>query len=270
MRVPSRLACGRLTTMVRFEAAIETPLAFRQGGLLSGRVSDAISLEFDGSDYVWHAGGRDGGRPCWPVVTVMLFGAVDTTVVETRISRLLSALSFHYDVPMSIAVTMGSGWKHKFDRPLIGQPGFGARQLAPPPRRVDVAADDRLRLTLALWREARSARSPAYRYLAFYNALDAAFDDDQDARSKFVADQMRDADLPEGASSANLDWVRYLREVLRNAVAHAVRPAGRPVLDPDDASDRHALTSGAAHLALLVRRRMEQRWECPVRVLQAS
>lgn len=252
--------------MVRFEAAIDTPLAFRQGGVLSGRTANAVSIEFDEFKYVWHDGSRMAGALCWPVVTVIVHGMVDTTAVETRISRLLSALSFHYDVPMSISVTAGAGWKQEFDPPLIGQPGYGRRQLEAAAERVEVLADDRLRLTLALWREARSASSPAYRYLAYYNALDAAFDDDQSARAEFVADQLRDAALPEGVRSENFDWGRYLREVLRNAVAHAVRPEGRPILDPDETTHRHALTGGASHLARLVRTRVESRWPSPVRV----
>lgn len=253
--------------MMRFEAAIETPLAFREGGVLSGRAADPVGFEFDERKYVWHNGSRDNERLCWPVVTVVLAGDVDTISEETRINRLLSALSFCYDLPMSIAATVGTGWKQEFDPPLIGQPGYGARQLEASPQRVELLADDGLRLTLALWREARTARSPAYRYLAYYNALDAAFDDDQDARAAFVANQLRDAALPKDATARSVDWPHYLREVLRNAVAHAVRPQGRPMLDPDETTDRHALMGGAKHLAELVRTRVEMRWPNAIRVL---
>ncbi len=252
--------------MTRWEAAIDTPLAFREGGLLSSHATEAVGIEFDGCRYVWHDGARDGERPCWPVVTVMVSGMADTSIVENGISRLLSALSFRYDLPMAIDSTAGTGWKKEFDRPFIGQPGFGTRQLESAPQRVEVPEDDRLRLTLALAREARSARSPAYRFLAYYNALDAAFDDDQDARTRFIAKQLREAEVPSNVDSTTFEWSRYLREVLRNAVAHAIRPEGRPMLDPDATSDRRALTAGASHLAGLVRSRVATRWPDPVRV----
>lgn len=255
--------------MVRWEAAIDTPLGFRDGGVLSSRSAKFVDIEFDGHTYAWHDGVREDERLCWPVVSTKVVGEVNAHQVVTGINRLLSALSFHFDLPMSIDTTAGAGWKDEFDPPLLGQPGYGARQLESALDRVEVRADDRLRLTLALWREGRSARSPAYRYLAYYNALDAAFDDDQHARATFIADQLRHEKLPVGAETRQYGWARYLQDVLRNAVAHAVRPQGRPMLDPDETMDRGALTAGAIKLATLVRSRVEDRWPRPVKVVAA-
>jgi hypothetical protein len=56
------------------------------------------------------------------------------------------------------------------------------------------------------------------------------------------------------------EWPHYLKDNLRNAVAHAVRRPGKPVLDPDDLTDRSELDTASSILADLVRRRVRERW----------
>lgn len=250
---------------MRYEAAIDTPLAFREGGLLSMRAAESVSIEFEERRYVWHKHRRDGDRQHWPVLTLLLRGSVDETAVESAISRLLSALSFMYELPMAISATAGTGWKQEFDPPIIGQPGYSFRQLEPPPGRVHVVGGHPLGLVLALMREARSARSPAYRYLAYYNALAVAFDDDKEAKARFIDEQLEHAPGPQGEIPSGFDWNLHFRDRLRNAIAHTIRPPGRPVLNPDDTTDRWLLTDGADRLAALVRTQVQSRWPRPVR-----
>src|SRR5262245_57951607 len=101
-------------------------------------------------------------------------------------NNFLSAVFFAVDQPVSVVTSAAAGYKKEFDAPLITQPGNGSALFLRPPSRVHVEPDKRLRLVLALFREGRGAESPFYRFLARYNALDAAFDNVERERDDFI------------------------------------------------------------------------------------
>lgn len=248
---------------MRHEAAIDTPLAFSASGPGAFAPLPMVAMEFEERRFVWHDSREGSDRQHWPVVSVE--GTVGGSHDEAAINRFLSALCFVYDMPMSVVSTAGAGFKKELDPPLIAQPGYGTRVLMPPTRAISVDADERLRLTLALNREGRSATSPFYRYLALYNALDAAFDSHKQKRDEFIRSSLASATPPSFAETPGFDWAEYLRDSLRNAVAHAVRHPGKPVLNPDESADRAALHQAADHIARLVRLRVQERWPEGVR-----
>lgn len=243
---------------MRYEAAIDTPLGFSASGPGSFERLPMVAIEFDQLRCIWHDGREEADHQYWPVVSLEATGGGSDAAVA--INRFLSALCFVYDMPMSVASTAGAGFKKELDLPLIAQPGYGARVLMSPISAIAVEADERLRLTLGLHREGRSATSPFYRYLALYNSLDAAFDNHEQERDEFARAGLVSADLPSSSDGPDFDWAEYLRDSLRNAVAHAVRRPGKPVLDPDEATDRAALHQAAEHIARLIRLRVQTRW----------
>ena len=122
--------------------------------------------------------------------------------------------------------------------------------------------DDDLRLVLALHREGRSAGSPFYGFLAYWNALEAAFDLDEQQLAAFI-------DAAPARAVAGSTTTRHRRrdgrgtcaESNRDAVAHAVRKSSRDtVRDPDDPRDRGRLNRDSRLLVRLLEDRVEQRW----------
>ena len=108
-------------------------------------------------------------------------------------------------------------------------------------------------------------RELMHRFLSFWNALDATFDNDKSRIEQFL-----DAEAPRHAGAfdynpAPANWHRYLYDSNRNAIAHAVRRPGKPLLDPDLPHDRSRLYRDSRLLERLVRTAVEQRWPRPVR-----
>lgn len=243
---------------MRHEAAIDTPLGFSASGPGSFERLPMLAIEFNELRFIWHDGREGADRQYWPIVSVEAAGGEGQAAA--KINRFLSALCFIYDVPMLVASAAGTGFKKELDPPLIAQPGYGVRVLMPPVSAIAVAVDERLRLTLALNREGQSATSPFYRYLALYNALEAAFDNHEQERDEFMRTNLAAVVPPSSSDRSSFDWADYLRDSLRNAVAHAVRRTGKPVLDPDESADRSALHQAAEHIAGLIRLRVQERW----------
>lgn len=216
--------------------------------------TDQIHLEFNSQLFVWHDQRR--ARSIAPVVTTIVANGDDYAAERLLTNRLLSALSFALDYPIAVLTVGAAGYKSEFDRPLLGQPAStDGLVILDAPRSIQVIADPRLRTVLGLYREGRAASSPFYRLLAFFNALDAAFDGRDSPRDEFVtAHAQMDGTTPAGG------WGAHVREAFRNAVAHAVRSEGRPVLDPDDIDDWQAFSSVADALRRLVRQRVRERW----------
>lgn len=247
--------------MARFEAAVETSLAFSSNELLVP-AREPTTIEFDGYSFVWHP--NDGvdteGDTSWPTVTVMS-KSTDYRAEMQATNRFLSALSHLYDVPIAVLATSATGFKGEFDSPLLHQPlGPFTRILVGPPSSIVVLPDQRLRLVLALEREARSSRSAFYRYLAYYNALDASFDGNASALAAF-ADSHIEGSPPDNDPS----WSFYLTQSLRHALAHTVRDEGRLVLDPDESDDQIKLAIATERLLELLRLRTRDRWPEGVR-----
>ncbi len=226
-------------------------------------VAEQTVIMFDGYRFVWHANGEDRkrGDPCWPTVTVMASDPDDYANETHATNRLISVMTFAFDHPMTIEDAVATGYKSEFDPPLLRQPSSSLGMVViTAPTAISVGGDARLRLVIALFREARSANSAFYRFLAYFNALDAAFDNNEKARDDFVRTSLATSPVVAEISATPSDWSHHLKDNLRNAVAHAVRRPGKPVLDPDDLRDRSQLDQASGMLAELVRRRVRERW----------
>jgi hypothetical protein len=231
--------------MARYEVTVHSTLCFSENPPGIGELSilEVVPIRFDGREFIWHANIQPTEYgSLWPSVTVVLDDANDYAAEELATRRFLSAMSFVYKAPMGELDTGASGFKRRLDRPLVISPGrhLGA-VVHEAPSGLFVEADDRLRLTLGLAREAVSSDSPFYRFLALYNALDAAFDNNEAERDAFVRRALRDVPLPVDVSTS--DWDEYFLESNRHDIAHAVRYPGRPTLDPDAPRDRGRLTT---------------------------
>ena len=173
--------------MTRYEAAVSTHVAFGEPGGPAFSRADQLVIQFDGRAFVWHDLRQPESDGVDPVVTTMVDDATDSGSEMLATNRFISALSFVTDQPMAIGVNAAAGFKGELDRPLLGQPALAATVIVRAPTAIDVSADGRLRLVLGLFREGRAANSPFYGFLALYNALDAAFDNNERQRNAFIA-----------------------------------------------------------------------------------
>jgi hypothetical protein len=144
-----------------------------------------------------------------------------------------------------------------------GAPGSPLRlQLRALPSEIVVVDDAVLRHTLAHHREGMNTESPFFRFLAFWNAMDVAFDGDEAQRDAYLRDTstraggtLRDYDPPPP------DFAAYLIESSRNAIAHAIRnDPSRVAIDPDEPLDRVRLHRDARLVRELLRARIDERW----------
>lgn len=261
MESTPRLSAGRevgttLAGMARFEVGLITPLRFKEPGDEDDRPIEDLwktataSISFEGLEFVWH----DPDEEHDPALTVV---HEDTRpvfrAVQEATQRLLSALAFETGLPIgTLGPGSGSGetdarWQAGVHPP---RSSYGVR-LRVAPSSVSVLADKRVRLALALHREALSANSPLYRFLAYWNAIEAAIPN-RTARRAFV-----DALVPPEWHRRKSDEVPkhpydYFWKRPRTAVAHGEHGPGR-VVNPDEPAERARLESDADVLEPLVR-----------------
>jgi hypothetical protein len=180
--------------MARCEAAVRTTLAFHRDtnprrDFFAAADLAPLAIRFEHRDFVWHPNREAGpdGEDWWPGVTVVADDPRSFDPEKEAMHRFLSALAFHLHEPIEVLNLGGSGVSNPFDRPITraARGGLGDRhELAP--TEVAVVGDDRLRLVLALYREGLNSESPFYRFLSFWNALDAAHNADDSAVDAFI------------------------------------------------------------------------------------
>lgn len=157
---------------------------------------------------------------------------------KLRVMRFLSALAWTHSAGLSTSGIGGCG--------RLRIEGPANRWITPKKRgfhagTLPVPATDLERLVLALMREARSLRHPAYSFLTFYRAIEALVPGKE--RKDWIPAQIDSllASKDEavhglwhlGGSSAGL-LSDHLREARRCAIAHGKSKSGKPVVDPDD------------------------------------
>jgi hypothetical protein len=184
---------------------------------------------------------------------------------EEAMERLLSAISFAYDTGIEVTSYGADGEPDPRWKPSVRDSGFPfGRVLFGYPERVEVDDDHELRIALGHYREARNAGSPFYRFLAFWNALEAACGD-ENKRAVFVKavgprHPWGEADWPRPP-----DLAAYLWDAGRNAIAHVLRSSRKPRVDPDLPQDRRRLEHDGWFLRGVVREAIETRWPSGVR-----
>jgi hypothetical protein len=159
-----------------------------------------------------------------PPIPEMKYGPTLTTVHEsdndleparTSVARLVSALVWHHDVLIDARRFNTSGETDPLHRPVhVEVHAFPGTTISPAPESIQVAADERLRLALAVFREAVNASTPYLAYLAFYNAIDTAFDGNRRELDTFINDE---------ASGA-----RGIEEYIQRVTSGLATPSPRP------------------------------------------
>jgi hypothetical protein len=255
--------------MARHEIAVRTTIVFhtRTPPFDVFQIEpEQVTISFQGRDFIWHQNLEPGpdGEEWWPGVTVV---ADHNNYEEERelMHRFLSALTYELEEPMEVLNGGGTGVAKPLAPPVprAMRRGFG-NQIREAPAAIEVTDDERLRLVLALYREGKNSESRFYRFLSYWNALDATFDTDAERISEFIDAK---ADRWAGAFDFRVrpdSWSKYLYDSNRCAIAHAVRDAGRPVLDPDLPDDRARLERDSRFLERLLRFAIEDIWPRPV------
>jgi hypothetical protein len=262
--------------MSRLEAAVRSPIAFRRE-LRDGRHAfqdkpETVGIEFDDRLFVWHAFPDQepdpifGPRELGPSVTTVLAAGEEYAVVATELERFLSALAYHYEQPAEVVAYGSSGEQDAYHPSITRAPRTHAGWMMAEPYEV-------IRLTreppavlpaLAYFREGLNAGSPFYRFLAYWNCIEAVFDGNWQRRDLFVADT-----VPLYRARWE-DWfpfpddpVRYFWDESRNAIAHAVRGSRRSI-DPDADQDRRRLDAESRFFQIIARRAIDDEFGRPV------
>jgi hypothetical protein len=265
--------------MARFCAAIRSPIAFRRRvGLLTidnlKAPPETVGIEFEGRLFVWHAfeprkdpvTGRmkeDG-----PSVSVVVKDKDDEREAADSLQRFLSALAYYYDQPAEAVSYGGDGETDPYHPATLRAPRTHAGwMMTEPYEAMALRPEPLLRLAVAYYREGLSAGSPFYRFLAFWNCLDAVLEVEHDASA-------RDTFLDETAPRFKAQWderypfpknpAKAFKDDSRHAIAHVLRRKGRRRIDPDLADDRVRLDREANLLRWLVREAIEQKYPHPV------
>lgn len=233
-------------------------------------------IVFEGRDFIWHppkdyeseltGPGRHG-----PMLVVLQPTDADGPAVASSAQRFLSAVAYLFDRPVQDVLYGGMGGDDVLSPAGARDThGYGWTFLADPPTAIVVGDDETLRVALAYYREGLNAASPFYRCLAYRNVLDAVFDVEHEvtpeasARDNFIdaialtfANQLS---IPQPPTS----WSDYVREDVRNALAHVNRQ-GRREINPDDPIERVRLGHDGSIVGRLARAGIEQRWPYGVR-----
>lgn len=259
---------------------LQSPLAFYRplprGSMLDAK-PEAVAIRFEGWEIVWHPPSeyRDErfDSQYGPMVAAI---ATDDEMDEIAygLQRFLSAVAWAYDQPVEDEADAeflgGEGGNDPFNpsgsRRARAHAGIFLREA---PAEIEVRNDvERLGVALAYYREGLNAGSPFYRCLAFRHVLDAVFGVQHETRQKQATPEAANRDLFIDSEAPSIpsyglvrsgEWSAYLREEVRNAIAHVLRPTRRQV-DPDHWSERKRLALDARLLKELARMAVEQHW----------
>jgi hypothetical protein len=262
-----------------FEAALRTRLGFYKGRHAGPAQNfpkpQTVSIEFEGRSFVWHAFAAAppmlaGEEPYEfaPSITVVVDDGSDERLAAESLQRLLSALSFHYEEPVEAVLYGGSGESDAFHPAVTRARRTDALvYLVRAPDRVEVGTNQDLRLALAVYREGVNAGSSFYRFLAFWNVLDAVFGGEREKVNGFV-NQAGNSMLTDWFDSRPPDdLATYLRDDARNALAHVVRSDARDTaIDPDLPDDHMRLERDSSRLRRLAKLAICEAWPNPVLV----
>jgi hypothetical protein len=234
--------------------------------------AESVIIEFEGREFGWVERKRfphqdEHEPPPGPMVTTLVENGTEkdwdqaAEAAAEPLQRLLSALAFHYNTRIESRRTKGGSGESDLLHPYgaVEPSDTFAGQCVSAPVRVHLEDDPQLRVALALYREAMSAGSPFYRFLAFWNVLDAVFNGDEAARDAFLG--ARATGIHAVPNAAGTDVATYLRQDSRHAIAHVVRDRPQDTtIDPDAPADRERLELDAYCLHDLARIAVLERW----------
>ncbi len=152
-------------------------------------------IEFEGRHFGWLHRNRfphqdEHEPPPGPTVTRILAEDMDEEWCDAAetLQRLLSALAFHYNTRVESRRTKGGSGETNLLHPygaIEPSDTYGGQCVSAPPC-VLLRNDKELRTALGIYREALSAGSPCYRFLAYWNVLDVTFSGNEGARDAFL------------------------------------------------------------------------------------
>jgi Methylamine utilization protein MauJ len=252
---------------MRYEVAVETHLVFHTQAPARpiwelAAEPETVVIEFEGRRFVWHANERDAdGTEYWPTVTTMVANPDDYWPERVAVQRFLSALVYRTRISIEVIGAIGAGPPGERDPAHLRQPrrGVGAFMHSAPAE-VVMVNDDRLRTTLAHFREGLTTSSPFFRFLGFWNALDVACEDYPGRLPAWIPDPAERLWFRRGPDPPPADIWEYLRTSSRNAIAHAIPRPPVLALDPDEPEDRRRLGADATLLEVLAEERIHERW----------
>lgn len=229
--------------------------------------AESVIIEFEGREFGWIERKRfphqdEHEPPPGPMVTTLVENGTedDWDRAAEALQRLLSALAFHYNTRIESRRTKGGSGEsdllHTYG--AVEPSDTFAGQCVSAPVRVHLEDDPQLRVAVGVYREALSAGSPFYRFLAFWNVLDAVFNGDEAARDAFL--RARATGIHAVPNAAGADVAKYLLQDSRHAIAHVVRDGSRATIDPDAPADRERLELDAYCLHDLARIAVLERW----------
>ena len=155
-------------------------------------------------------------------------------------------LSFYYRQPSEAVVYGTSSGDEAWVLPATRAPRTHVGwMMSEPFEAMAVEREPKLLLALGYFREGQNAGSPFYRFLAYWNCLDAVF---AVTRNNFAArDRFLDSEVPRFRARWDdrfgfpVQPARYFRDESRNAIAHVLRDPGSREIDPDSGEDRRRL-----------------------------
>lgn len=242
-----------------------------------GRGPETVGIEFAGRLFVWHAfptirnhEAPSVGHEEWgPTVTVVVEDEDDEGAAADDLQRFLTALAFWLHQPAE-AVSFGSSGESDPFHPAIHRAlrTHVGWMLAEPPAAISMRREPRLRVALAYFREALNAGSPFYRFLAFWNSLEAAVGMTRDSTSRdrlinSLAERVRET-VWDARYPFPPDLASALRDDSRHAIAHVLRDPGGREIDPDRAADRVRITSEADALSWITENAIKTAFPDPV------
>jgi Methylamine utilization protein MauJ len=264
--------------MPRFEAALRTAVAFRRDGpapslaQLSAPPDPRVSILFERREFVWHHlerttdpyfGVQD--QP-GPLLVVQYASDRDARAAANSLQRLVTALVYGLDAPIE-AMSPGSSGESDTTNPHGRRTpraavGYDFRE---PPSEVALRRSANLFLALGYYREAVNAVSPFYRFLAFWNCLEATFDvNRKENLAAFEAFLNRESRKLKWRWDTQFPFPREpsdrLREESRSAIAHVIRDPGRRRANPASNRDRARLGAEAEFLRHIARAAINQEY----------
>jgi hypothetical protein len=261
--------------VARLEIPVRTALRFVKGPLPARPAwheAESVIIEFEARQFGWVERKRfphqdEHEPPPRPLVTTSVENGTEAEwdraadAEAEPLQRLLSALAFHYNTRIESRRTKGGSGESDLLHPYgaVELSDTFAGQCVNRPVRVHVEDDPQLRVALGLYREGMSAGSPFYRFLAFWNVLDAVFNGVEFARDAFL--RAWATGIHEVPNAAGTDVAKYLRLDSRHAIAHVVRDRPQDTtIDPDMPADRERLELDAYCLHDLARIAVLERW----------
>lgn len=193
-----------------------------------------------------------------PAVAVRAYGASNEELRE-RISRFVSVLSWVASSGVLIESFGGGSHLFAYLKPSQRGGGFVCDRLDL--RYLPAISDPKAMLALALMREGRGLRHPAYSFLSFWRVLEVAIGR-KDIKT-WIADAVirisdhgaKDA-LEKMKASGVIDLADHLYVSGRCAIAHA---SNNPIVDPDKPEDARRLVQERPLIASLATLAIEER-----------